>query len=291
MTRIPALIVSGFLGSGKTTLVGHLLDQARAARVRLAIVSNEFGDTGIDRALLDAGEEGFVELDGGCVCCRLSDALGATVVNVIERAKPDRLVLETSGLAVPGEVVLQFWRPPIDALVSEVLVVVVVDGERFAAGDEDELMVEQIEAADVLLLNKCDRMDASEQQRVEDRLKELSHGQPVIRTVHASVDAAVLFPETAGERPRPEAGEDHHPHEHVQFDSFVTRFEGEVLESDVIARIAAYEPVRAKGFVRTADGVRVVQGVGPRIEVSVPRVPVPEHLIGTVVVIRRVGSA
>ena len=70
---VPVTILTGFLGAGKTTLVQHLLEEAQAEGVRLAIVSNEFGDTGIDRALLDAGEEGFVELDGGCVCCRLSD--------------------------------------------------------------------------------------------------------------------------------------------------------------------------------------------------------------------------
>ena len=80
---IPALIVSGYLGSGKTTLVGHLLREAQAEGVRLAIISNEFGDTGIDRALLDAGEDGFVELDGGCVCCRLSDVLGETLEAIL----------------------------------------------------------------------------------------------------------------------------------------------------------------------------------------------------------------
>ena len=80
---VPALIISGFLGSGKTTLVSRLLDAARRDGVRLAIISNEFGDTGIDRALLDAGQEGFVELDGGCVCCRLSDALSDTVEMIV----------------------------------------------------------------------------------------------------------------------------------------------------------------------------------------------------------------
>ena len=90
---VPALIVSGFLGAGKTTLVQHLLEQAQAEGVRLAIVSNEFGDTGIDRALLDAGEEGFVELDGGCVCCRLSDALSETLEALLTQVRPDRLVL------------------------------------------------------------------------------------------------------------------------------------------------------------------------------------------------------
>lgn len=286
---IPALIVSGYLGSGKTTLVGHLLDQARAEGVRLAIVSNEFGDTGIDRALLDAGEEGFVELDGGCVCCRLSDALGDTIRDVITRAKPDRLVLETSGVALPGEIVVQFWREPIASLVSDEVVVVVVDGERAHRGDTDDTWTEQIEAADLLLLNKCDLLTPAQQDAVEARLRALTGGQPTLRTVRSRVDPALLFPpDPAGaRRARRDPNAAPAPHEHARFNSEVLDFPGTVDLDDVLRRVVALDAVRAKGFVRTAAGVRVVQGVGPRIEASEPRVPVPEHLVGRMVVIRR----
>ena len=133
---IPALIVSGYLGSGKTTLVSHLLADAQEQGIRLAIISNEFGDTGIDKALLDAGADGLVELDGGCVCCRLSDALGETLRMILEDVQPDRLILETSGVALPGDVLVQFWRPPVDALVSEERVIILVDGHHFASGAE-----------------------------------------------------------------------------------------------------------------------------------------------------------
>jgi cobalamin biosynthesis protein CobW len=285
--KIPALIVSGFLGSGKTTLVGHLLDQARKDGVRLAIVSNEFGDTGIDRALLDAGEDGFVELDGGCVCCRLSDALGETVENVITKARPDRLVLETSGLAIPGEVVLAFWREPIEPFVSEVTVVVVVDGERFLAPDVDELVFEQLEAADLVLLNKCDLLDDAAIAVAEARIVEVSGGQPVIRTVRCAVDATLLFPTTPTGRPAPAAHEDH-DHGHDRFDSVVRAFPDVIEEAALIALLVAEDAIRVKGFVRTPAGIRVVQGVGPRIELVEPRVPVREDLVGKVVVIRRV---
>jgi G3E family GTPase len=287
---VPALIVSGYLGSGKTTLVGRLLDAARRDGVRLAILSNEFGETGIDRALLDAGEEGYVELDGGCVCCKLSDALVDTIVAVLERAKPDRLVVETSGVALPGEIQLMFWRPPLSELVSDEVVVVVVDGERLVGGDLDDTAVEQIEAADLLLLNKCDLIGSDEQDRGEERLKQLSNGQPVIRTVRAEVDPALLFPsDPEGARvARRDPGAQPHDHEHERFDSFELRFEDGVTEEDVLARVAAEDAIRAKGFVRTKEGVRVVQGVGRRIEVTEPRVPVADRLIGRVVVIRRV---
>lgn len=289
MNRIPALIVSGFLGSGKTTLVGHLLEQARRDGVRLAIVSNEFGDTGIDRALLDAGEDGFVELDGGCVCCRLSDALGETVANILTRAKPDRLVLETSGLAFPGEVVLAFWREPIEPFVSDVTVVIVVDGERYLAPDADPLMNEQIEAADLVLLNKCDLLDEASLDAVEAKIRAVSGGQPVIRTVRSEVGAEVLFPAIPAERrPARDVPHEEHDHGHDRFDSVVRLFPDVVDEADFIASMIAEDAIRAKGFVRTKDGIRVVQGVGPRVELVEPKVPVRDELVGKVVVIRRV---
>ena len=70
--KVPALVVSGFLGSGKTTLVRHLLESAQRQKIRVAVISNELGELGIDKALLGRGGEAFVELEGGCVCCRVS---------------------------------------------------------------------------------------------------------------------------------------------------------------------------------------------------------------------------
>jgi G3E family GTPase len=288
---IPALIVGGFLGSGKTTLVAHLLARAQAEGVRLAIVSNEFGDTGIDRALLDAGQDGFVELDGGCVCCRLSDVLSETLEQILLEVRPDRLVLETSGVALPGEVVVQFWRPPLRELVRDEVVVIVVDAARLAEDPElDETFFEQIEAADLLLLNKCDLVPEHQLDAAEARLREMSGGQPVIRTVHAEVDPGLLYPpDPDGVRTtRRDPDAQPRPHSHQSFDTTELRWEGVVEPSEALARVAATGAIRAKGFVRTPDGVRVLQGVGPRIQLTEPRVPPPEALIGRVVVIHRV---
>jgi len=94
--RIPALLVSGFLGSGKTTLVRHLLRDAQARGLRLAIVSNEFGAIGIDRALLGGSDETFVELGGGCVCCQLSDELVVMLEQL--RANGADVVSETQAM-------------------------------------------------------------------------------------------------------------------------------------------------------------------------------------------------
>lgn len=292
---VPALIVAGFLGSGKTTLVDRLLRAAQAEGVRLAIVSNEFGDTGIDRALLDAGEEGFVELDGGCVCCKLSDALGQTLEALLTRVRPDRLVLECSGLALPGEIVIQFWRPPLDALIADTLVAVVVDAELAAADAEpDDLWAEQLEAADLVVLNKRDLVDDQALLRARARVDALTGGQPLVTAERCAVDLALLFPAGPGARAAPTVPADHdhqaHAHEHERFGTMELVFHG-VIDPDVVVRdLMALDALRAKGFVRTPDGLRVVQGVGRRIELTAPTRPVPDALIGRVVVIHREGA-
>lgn len=281
--------MSGYLGSGKTTLVGHLLDQARAEGVRLAIISNEFGDTGIDRALLDSGMEDFVELDGGCVCCKLSDALGETITAIMAAARPDRIVLETSGVALPGELVLQFWRPPISDHVSDEVVVVVVDAERAAAAETDETFVEQLGAADLVLLNKCDLVDAAGLAAARAHINTLTHGQPIIEAVRGEVAPELLFPpDPAGaRRARRDPDATSQPHRHERFNTRELTFHDNISTEDVIAAVAAEGAIRAKGFVRTDAGVLVLQGVGPRIELTPPRAPVDPAMIGRVVVIYR----
>ncbi len=290
MNAVPALIVSGFLGAGKTTLVGSLLRQAQRDGIKLAIVSNEFGDTGIDRALLDAGEEGFVELDGGCVCCRLSDALSETLEAMLTAVKPDRLVLETSGVALPGEIVLQFWRPPLDELVTDEVVAIVVDAYAARNGlPQDETFIEQLEAADIVVLNKCDLVDADDIKRAIAALDEATGGQPVLHATHGEVESALLFPPdpTGTRTARRDPNAQPHAHTHERFTTHELRFDGVVDEATVLARCAAEGALRTKGFIRTADGVRVVQGVGPRIEVTAPNKTIDDDLVGRVVVIRR----
>ncbi len=293
MPAIPALIVSGFLGSGKTTLVQHLLAQAQAEGVKLAIISNEFGDAGIDRALLEAGEEGLVELDGGCVCCRLSDALGETLEMLLTQVKPDRLVLETSGVALPGEILVQFWRPPVDALISEEVVVVLVDGERFLRDrPSDETFLQQLEAADLILLTKCDLLEQESIDGAKALLGEITGDQPILEASHGQIAPELLFPPDpeGARKARRDPAAEIAPHTHEQFTTVELSFPEGVAEGEVRMRLLQENALRAKGFVRTRDGLRVVQGVGPRLEFGEPNMAVvPPELVGTVVIIQRVG--
>jgi cobalamin biosynthesis protein CobW len=286
--RIPVLLVSGFLGSGKTTLVRHLLADARARGLRLAIVSNEFGELGIDQALLGRGAETFVELGGGCVCCALSGELVATLERLRAEVDPDRIVIETSGVALPYDVQLHFWREPVASWLGEDATVVVVNAEQLAQEREpSETFVDQLTSADLVLLNKIDLVPEGTLDALEQRLRALEPEAPIVRTRQARAPTELFFaPEPGAVKRRPLADADH-PHDHEAFESEVLEFERGAAADTVRRRIAAAGGLRAKGFVATDAGLRLVQGVGARLELDEPDVEPPPELVGRVVVIRR----
>jgi G3E family GTPase len=286
--RTPALVVSGFLGSGKTTLVRALLADAQREGVRVAVVSNEFGELGIDQALLGRLGDGFVELEGGCICCRLSDELVETLQRIHDRVAPDRIIVETSGVALPFDVQINFWREPVSDWVGEDVAVVVVNAEQLAEGrDLDATFEQQVTSADLLILNQVDRVDAAELPRLEAALRALEPEAPLVRSIHGDVDPQLLFPpETARDRPVRTVREvpEHH---HEAFVSEEITVAAGVDPERLAERLRATGALRIKGFVETAAGVRVVQGVGGRIEFHEPDdAPAPE-LLGRLVAIRR----
>ncbi|MCB9762654.1 MAG: GTP-binding protein [Alphaproteobacteria bacterium] len=288
--RAPALVVSGFLGSGKTTLVRHLLADAQARGLRVAVVSNEFGELGIDEALLGDGDEAWVELAGGCVCCKLSEELSETLQMLWERIHPDRVVIETSGVAMPFETQLTLWREPVSAWVDDDAAVVVCSAEQLAEGrDLDGTFEYQVSSADLLLLNKCDLVSEGALAAAEAALAELSPGTPILRSVHGQVPPELLFPlDPAQLRARRRADPPAvAPHVHERFSATELAFEPGLSEDEITARLQATGAVRIKGFVLTDAGPRLVQGVGRRLELGPPPASVPPALMGRVVVIRR----
>lgn len=290
--RIPALIVSGFLGSGKTTLVRRLLEDAQREGVRVAVVSNEFGELGIDRELLGNPDDAYVELEGGCVCCRLSDELVDTLQMLRERAKPDRIIVETSGIALPFDVQLNFWRKPVSEWIEDDVAIVVVNAEQLHDGrDLDATFEHQVSSADLLLLNKVDLVPAASLSSLEDALRAIEPDAPILRSVQGNIDPVALFPpDPEGLRSaRREAGGEASPHTHEKFETSVLEISAGTEIEDLEQRLADCAALRIKGFVETARGIRLVQCVGARIELCEVDEPPPSNLVGRLVVIRRVA--
>lgn len=295
-----ALVVSGFLGSGKTTLVRRLLEEGQREGVRTAVVSNEFGELGIDEALMagsattattESGTD-YVELSGGCVCCRLSDDLLRTLQELWERSRPQRVIVETSGVALPYDTLLNFWRDPVRQWAIDESSVVVVSAEQVAAGrDLDQTFEDQVCSADLLLLSKTDLVTDAQAQAVEEHLRRLQGDVEIVRATMGDADSRLFFPPEAGSRQSQSRSREHdhagHAHAHDAYESTELRFEAGVAEDQVRRVLEDRAALRAKGFVATGAGLRLVQGVAGRVELTAPNQAPSAALVGRVVVIER----
>ena len=294
MTAV-GLVVSGFLGSGKTTLVRTLLEAARRDGIVTAVVSNELGEIGVDRALLTgeaklvAGTE-IVELEGGCVCCRLGDQLVNTLAELRERVQPKRVIVETSGVGLPYDTLLHFWREPVRDWFEDDASLVVVNAEQVVEGrDLQGTFEDQVASADLLVVNKLDLITPDLAPRVDAILREIEPDAPILHTTHGRVDPRVLFPpdSRAARDARRSAATPAAPHSHEQFTTDVVETGDSVNERSLAELLRGLDAVRIKGFVRSERGVCVVQGVGRRITIERAASTPDSSLVGRVVVIRK----
>lgn len=185
---IPATVLTGFLGAGKTTLLRRILAGSHGRRI--AVIVNEFGDVGIDGALVDDAAEDVVEFDNGCLCCTFRADLVDTLRRLLARRRPpEAIVIETSGLAAPTPVAQSFYvddavraRVRLDAFVT------VVDARHLSLHVDDSAVVRaQIACADVILLNKIDLVGDDERARVAALLR----GMNALAPIHPCRDADV----------------------------------------------------------------------------------------------------
>ena len=305
MRRVPATVITGFLGAGKTSLVRHLL--ARADGRRLAVVVNEFGELGIDRELLlgcgDAAcaEEDVVELANGCICCTVAEDFLPTLTRLLDRpSPPEHILIETSGLALPKPLVQAFSWPEIRTRTTVDGVLTVIDGAAVAAGafaDDpeavarqrssdpalshdnplEEVFSDQLACADLVVLNKADLIEparlAALTQEIEARLRP---GVKLVSTREGRVPAEVALGLAAAAEDdlasRPSIHELEAEHDHDDFESFVVR-RGPVADADAFfARlknlIRLHDVLRVKGFVdrKGLDRRQIVQAVGDRLQ-------------------------
>jgi len=304
LEKIPATIVTGFLGAGKTTLIRHVLETARGRR--LALIVNEFGDVGLDGEILRAcgvescGEGGIIELANGCICCTVADDFLPAIERLLALdPPPEHIIIETSGLALPKPLVKAFDWPEVRRKLTVDGVVTVVDAAAVAAGrfaDDpqkvaaqraadpsvehdnplEEVFEDQLLCADLIVLNKTDLVDADARVRVEAEIRATVPRAKVVAAREGRLDAALLLGLDARAEDdlaqRPSHHDSEAEHDHDDFDSFTVCLEP-VAEPDAFLRrlaevASAHDVLRMKGFVAVpGKPLRLlVQGVGTRFE-------------------------
>lgn len=304
MNRIPATVITGFLGAGKTSLIRHLLENANGRRI--ALIINEFGDLGVDRAIVDGcaipgcEEDDVVELANGCICCTVADDFLPTITALLDReTPPDHIVIETSGLALPKPLVKAFAWPEVRARTTVDGVVTVIDAAavsegRFAddhdaveaarAADEsldhdnplEELFVDQVSCADLIIVNKSDLVSGDGAEIDTALAPHRRTGVKAVRASHGRVDPAILLGLDAGAEDdldtRPSVHDGATKHDHDDFDSFVVSLgavdDPDALETRLSKAVGAHDIYRIKGFVHVPGKARrlVLQGVGNRFQ-------------------------
>lgn len=304
--RIPATVITGFLGAGKTSLIRHIVENNGGRR--LAFLINEFGDLGVDRELLlGCGIEGcdendVVELANGCICCTVADDFMPAMEKLLARdVLPDHILIETSGLALPKPLVQAFNWPEIKAKVTVDGVIAVIDADavnegRFAHDliavenqrssdpmlDHDspleEVYEDQLTCADMVILNKADLLDEATLDHVASSVSDRTrNGVSVVTAAHAQVAPALMLGLSAEAESDLSSRPSHHDdvdgeHDHDDFDSFTLELgpvdDADLLQEQLIEIVQTHDILRIKGFIDRPgrDRREVIQGVGPRIE-------------------------
>ncbi len=199
---VPILLVAGFLGAGKTTVVNELLAHAEGRRI--AAVVNDFGAISIDAELIAGAGDGVVSLTNGCICCSLEGDLLRTLAAILRRSpRPDCIVIETSGVADPADIVRNLMDPMIWREAPLETVLCVVDATTPPAKLNDPLLRSQLRAADVLALSKTDLVDASGRERIRNAVKAVRPAALALDALHGQIPAELLFPTYPDRAPAP----------------------------------------------------------------------------------------
>ena len=323
LTKLPATIVTGFLGSGKTTLIRHLMKNSGGKR--LAVIVNEFGDMGVDGEILkscaipNCPKENIMELANGCICCTVADDFIPTIETLLGiNPLPDHILIETSGLALPKPLLKAFDWPEIRSKITVDGVIVLADTEAVANGrfasniaaieaqrqaDESldhemplsEVFEDQISCADIVLLTKTDLADPSEIESARDIItKKIALALPIIEVQEGVIDPRVILGlEAAAEDDlvaRPSHHDEEHDHDHDDFESIVISFDAVESPESVcfkIEQIAREQNIlRAKGYVAVKDKPMrlLVQAVGTRVRAQYDRTWKPNESRGSRIV-------
>ena len=272
LKRPRLVVLSGFLGAGKTSFLNQFIEFHLARDQLVGVIQNEIGETGVDANLLE-GEDSVLALDAGCVCCSLAGSLTRGIRQLTASLAPEFIVLETTGLANPMNMVGEFHE--IGDLAELAAVISVVDAARFRDNlAASEIATEQIRAADTVILNKCDLVSDFERAEIEAEIRRLNPLANIIAAVNGRVNHAV-FSEVVSRHVEDktrvvcDCGSHHHAHGATHADegfsalrfALAPSIEGELLTRTLLA--SPSDVLRIKGVARIAgiNALQVIQYV------------------------------
>ena len=325
LSKLPVTVITGFLGAGKTTLIRHLMQNPQGKR--LAVVVNEFGDVGVDGEILkscaipDCPAENIIELANGCICCTVADDFIPTIEALMALSpRPDHILIETSGLALPKPLLKAFEWPAIRSRITVDGVIALADAEAVAAGrfatnvaavdaqraaddsiDHEtplsEVFEDQISCADIIVLTKPDLAGPEGVAAARALIAAEAHRPlPVIEVAEGTVDPRVILGLGAAAEDdldaRPSHHDSAHDHDHEDFESIVVTLPEQTDASTLATKIEILAKqqniLRVKGYAAvTGKPMRLlVQAVGARVRTQFDRPWAPnEPRQGSVVVI------
>jgi G3E family GTPase len=255
--RTPVTLITGPLGSGKTTLLRHLLE---VVPKKMAIMMNEFGEIAIDSQIIEGKNIRITELGGGCVCCSLLGEFEAAVTEVIDTVHPDLIIVETTGVAEPDALIFDIQENVPQVRLDGVVTVADADAMvRYPRLGQTGRA--QIEAADIILLNKVDLVPAEELAEVTARLRQLNEDAPLLPTRRCQVDPDVLL----GISQEHDVVPPQHRHQ-PSLESFSYHSAATLERNCFEAFVEGLSPavVRAKGFVCFPEGTYLFNYVAGR---------------------------
>lgn len=211
---MPVTIITGFLGSGKTTLINQILHNKH--KLKVAVLVNEFGDINIDSQLLVDINDNMLELSNGCICCTINEGLVDAVYQILERdEKIDYLIIETTGLANPLPIMLTFLGTELKDLTYLDSVLTLVDCENFTPDHFDsEAALKQVAYGDIILLNKTDLVSQDRVDYLESYIRTINNGAKVLRSEYSQIPLYLILDVNLSKlQPYPLEDNDNYQHE------------------------------------------------------------------------------
>ena len=304
LIKTPVSIITGFLGSGKTTLISNLINKFRNGK--LAIIVNEFGDLGVDGEILkscaipNCPEENIIELSNGCICCTVADDFIPTIESLLKmKPKPDQIIIETSGLALPKPLLKAFEWPEIKSKITVDGVIALADAEavsngRFAPSIEavnkqrladknvshdtplSEVFEDQVNCADLILLTKCDNINHIDLLKSKSIINNIKNNpKPIIEVINGKINPKILLSlQSEAEndlKSRPSHHDNEEEHDHEDFESIVLNLDEIEDAKEICKKIERltedYEILRIKGYLSIKNKPMrfLIQSVGSRV--------------------------